>query len=99
MLFEFINVSTTCQNIINDALREYLNIFFIAYLNDIFIYFKNIREHKEHVKTILRCLNDKKFLIKFKKCEFHRKKIDFLEFKIGINEIRVDLDKFKAIKN
>ena len=86
MSFELINISTTCQNIINDILRKHLNIFVITYLNDIFIYFKNQEEHKKHVKTILRCLNQKKFLIKLEKYEFHQQKIDFFKFKIRIEK-------------
>ena len=99
MSFEFINVSTTCQNTINDTLKEHLNIFVIAYLNDIFIYFKDLKNHKKHVKTILQCLNKKKFLIKFEKCEFHQQEVDFLEFKIEIIKIEIDLDKLNSIKN
>ena len=38
MSFEFINAFATCQKIINDALREYLNDFVIIYLNDILVY-------------------------------------------------------------
>ena len=35
MSFELINVSTICQEMINDALREHLNVFVIAYFDDI----------------------------------------------------------------
>ena len=80
MSFKFINISTICQNTINDVLKKYLNIFVIAYLNNIFIYFKNLKKHKKHVKVILRYLNKKIFLIKFEKCKFHQRKVDFLEF-------------------
>ena len=37
----------------NDILFDYLNVFYIAYLDDILIYSKNILEHKEHVKKVL----------------------------------------------
>ena len=98
ILFELINASTTCQDTINDALRKHLNIFAIIYLNDILIYFKNQKEYKKHVKTILRCLNQKEFLIKLKKCEFHQQEIDFLKFKVKIKEIKIDFDKLKSMK-
>ena len=80
MLFELINVSITCQNTINDVLKKHLNVFVITYLNDIFIYFKNLKEHKEHVKILLKCFDKKKFLIKLEKCKFHHQEINFLEF-------------------
>ena len=40
MSFELINISTSCQELLNDTLRKYLNIFVIVYLNDILIFFK-----------------------------------------------------------
>ena len=49
MSFELINTSTTCQEMINDALREHLNVFVIAYLDDILIYSKVLSKHKQHV--------------------------------------------------
>ena len=59
MSFEFINVSTTCQEIINDALKKYLNVFVIIYLNDILIFSRIIKEHVKHIFTILNCLKKK----------------------------------------
>ena len=71
MSFEFINASTICQDTINDVLKKYLNIFVIAYSNNIFIYLKNLKKHKKHVETMLRYFDQKEFLIKLEKCEFH----------------------------
>ena len=98
MSFELINVSTTCQEIINDALRQYLNIFVIAYLNDIMIYSITLKEHVQHVSQILECLNQRNLRLKLEKCEFHREKVDFLEFVVERHEIRINSKKIKAIK-
>ena len=97
MSFKLINVSTTCQDMINNVLKKYLNIFVIIYLNNIFIYLKNLKKFKKHIKIILQCLNKKEFLIKFEKCEFHQQKVDFFKFKIKINDIKIDFDKLKLI--
>ena len=37
----------------NDVLFEYLNVFYIAYLDNILIYSKDLREHETHVKLVL----------------------------------------------
>ncbi len=71
MSFELTNVSTTCQKIINDILRQYLNQFVIAYLNDIIIYSKILKEHVNYVFKVLKCLNIKNLHFKSKKCEFY----------------------------
>ena len=98
MLFGLINASTTCQEMINDALREHLNVFVIAYLDDILIYFKTLKKHEQHVKTMLRCLKQRQLLFKLEKCEFHRFNVEFLEFVIKIEKVRMNSTKFKAIE-
>jgi hypothetical protein len=98
MSFEFTNVSTSCQELINNALRKHLNIFVIVYLNDILIYSKNLAEHTQHVKKILNCLDRYDLKMKSEKCSWHKKKIDFLEFIVRRNEIRMNSNKIKTIE-
>jgi len=98
MSFELINASTTCQKMINDALRQYLNIFVIAYLNDIMIYLITLKEHVQHVFQVLKCLNQRNLHLKSKKCEFHQEEVDFLEFVVERHEIRMNSKKIKTVK-
>ena len=56
MSFKFINTLVTCQQMINDAFKNLLNITVIAYLNDIFIYLKNFIKYEKHVKQIFKHL-------------------------------------------
>jgi len=98
MSFELTNASTTCQEIINDALRQHLNRFVIAYLNDIMIYLKILKEHINHVFKVLKCLNKKNLHLKLEKCEFHQEEVNFLEFVVRRYEVRMNLKKLRAIK-
>ena len=99
MSFELINVSTICQEMINDALREHLNVFVVAYFDDILIYFKTLIELKQHVRTMLQCLEQKQLLFKLEKYEFHKFEIEFFEFVIEIQRVRINSTKIKTIKN
>jgi hypothetical protein len=45
MLFNLINAPTSFQTLINDILRKYLDIFVVAYLDDILIYSTNEKNH------------------------------------------------------
>ena len=45
MLFDLTNASVTYQELINNALRKYLNIFIIVYLNDIIIFSKTYKKY------------------------------------------------------
>jgi hypothetical protein len=98
MSFGLTNASTTCQEMINDALRQYLNQFVIAYLDDIMIYSKILKEHVSHVFKVLECLNKRNLYLKPKKCEFHREEVDFLEFVVERHKVRMNLKKLQAIK-
>ena len=90
MSFELINASATCQELINNILQEHLNIFVIAYLNDILIYFKTEEKHIEHVNIVLELLMQRNLLFKSKKCKFHKKEMNFLNFIVGNDTIRTN---------
>ncbi len=83
---------------INDALQQYLNRFVITYLNDIMIYLNILKKHISHISKILKCLNRRNLHLKPKKCEFHWEKVDFLEFVVERHEVRMNLEKLRAIK-
>ncbi|EKD19704.1 hypothetical protein MBM_01656 [Drepanopeziza brunnea f. sp. 'multigermtubi' MB_m1] len=56
--FGLTNRPATFQRFINDILMEHLDDFCSAYLDDILIYSTNELEHTEHIKKIMRILND-----------------------------------------
>ena len=57
-------------------LKEHLNEFVIAYLNDIIIYLDLEEEYKKHIKWVLKKLYNENIPIAIKKCKFHTKKTD-----------------------
>jgi len=97
MLFGLTNAPASCQRIINNQLHEYLDVFVIAYLDDILIYSKNKNKHIQHVKKILAKLRMAKLLLKPKKCKFHQKETHFLGFIVRRHKIRINLAKVEAI--
>jgi hypothetical protein len=56
MLFRLTNAPATYQALINNMLREHLNIFIIAYLDNILIYSQSEEEHRKYVRTVLKLL-------------------------------------------
>ena len=75
MPFGLTNAPASFQRLINNALREYLDVFATAYLDDIVIYSENEWEHKEHVRKVLSKLKEWNLRLKLKKCSFGVKKI------------------------
>jgi hypothetical protein len=78
MLFRITGAPATFQRYINKALQEYLNIFCIAYLNNILIYRRIRSEHKEHLRIVLRALRSAGLYAKSSKCEFFVSEMKFL---------------------
>jgi hypothetical protein len=52
-LFGLTRAPATFQRFINDSLRDYLDQFCSAYLDDILIYSKTREEYEEHVRKVL----------------------------------------------
>ena len=97
MLFKLTNASAIFQKLINHVLYDHLNEFVIAYLNNILIYFKNEENHKKHIKKILRRLQEKKLYFKLEKCKFHKQQIEYLEYIITIEKLKMNSEKIKAV--
>jgi hypothetical protein len=57
MPFRLTNALATFQELINNVLRAHLDIFVVAYLDNILVYSKNKEDYVKHVCTVLRCLD------------------------------------------
>jgi hypothetical protein len=53
MLFRLTNTPATCQALINNVLQEYLDIFIIIYLDNIFIFSKSKVKYIDYIKLVL----------------------------------------------
>ena len=99
MLFNLYNEFISFQKYINNILREHLNKFYTAYLNDILIYFDNELKHEIHVKLILRKLQEADLQINIIKCKFYITQVSYLELIIIIEKIKMNSSKINIIVN
>jgi len=79
------------------VLFKYLHQFYQIYLNDIIIYSKILKKHKQHVWLILNKLREADLQININKCKFHVQKTIFLELLILIKELKMNLQKMQAV--
>lgn len=99
MPFGLTNAPATFQSVINNALREYLDVFVTAYLDDVLVYSKGtLEEHIEHVKKVLAKLKEYDLLVQPEKCEFHVTRTEFLGFIVSREGIEMDPSKTKAVQ-
>ncbi len=99
ILFKLINELTFYQHYMNNVLFKYLHQFCQIYLNDIIIYSKILKKHKQHVWLILSKLREADLQINIDKCKFHVQKIIFLELLMSIKKLKMNSRKcYKRIK-
>jgi hypothetical protein len=99
MSFGLINALTTFQSYINQALKGYLDITSIAFLDDIMMYNKKVKDHIEHIKQVLECLRQFSLYIKLSKCLFNIIEVDFLSYVMEVAGISMDLRKVATIRD
>ncbi len=97
MLFKLINESMFYQHYINDVLFEYLHQFCQIYLDDIIIYSKILKKHKQHVRLILNRLREADLQIDINKCKFHVQIIIFLKLLMSIERLKMNSRKIQAV--
>ncbi|KAI0992309.1 hypothetical protein K3495_g15877, partial [Podosphaera aphanis] len=99
--FGLANAPSTFQKYINWTLREYLDNFCSAYVDDILIYSSGSKmEHQEHVRKVLQRLRVAGLQIDIDKCEFETKRTKYLGFIIEAGKgLQMDPEKIEAIKN
>jgi Reverse transcriptase (RNA-dependent DNA polymerase) len=99
MLFSLINASATFQLYINEALRGYLDIFYITYLNDIIVYSERVEDYEKHVRKVLERLRQYSLYTKLSKYLFSIEELEFLGYIIGILGISMDYRRVATIRD
>ena len=97
MPFGLTNAPTIFQHLMNNIFREFLDNFVVCYLNDILIYSKDIKEHKEHVRLVLDKLRSAGLYAKLEKCNFHQSQVEFLRYIVSCDGISMDQKKIQAV--
>ncbi len=95
--FELINESTFFQQYMNDVLWDFLNDFCQVYLDDILIYSKTRKKHKDHVKLVLSQLREAELQMNIWKCKFNVEETVFLEIIVSELDLRMNFSKVTVI--
>src|SRR5271168_1756144 len=97
--FGLANAPSTFQKYINWALKDYLDEFCSAYVDDILIYSSGSRaEHQNHVRKVLQRLREAGLQVDIDKSGFEVQSTKYLGFIIEAGKgVRMDPEKVKAI--
>jgi hypothetical protein len=99
MPFGLSNVPATFQARINEVLHLYLDIFCIAYIDDILVYSDDLTSYRQHVRLVVEVLRDAGLQLDVKKCEFEVTEVTYLGMIVSTDSVRMDPAKVIAITN
>lgn len=97
MPFGLTNAPAIFMDLMNWIFHEYLDGFVLVFIDDILIYSKDHRQHKEHLRIMLETLRKERLYAKFSKCEFWLQEVMFLGHIVLAEGIKVDPAKVEAI--
>ncbi len=95
--FELTNESIFFQQYMNDVLWNFLNDFCQVYLDDILIYSKTRKKHRDHVKLVLRWLREAELQMNIWKCKFNVEETVFLEVIVSELDLHMNFSKMTVI--
>jgi hypothetical protein len=81
----------------NNILFDYLDNFYITYLNNILIYSNDPLKYKIYIRLVLQKLYDIRLQTDIKKYKFNITRIKYLGFIILINNILINLEKISIV--
>lgn len=97
MTFGLCNAGQTFQRFMHMVLRGLP--FVIVYLDDILIFSKSSKEHREHLKIVLQRLRDYGLIINLEKCVFGKSQVKFLGHLINSQGVQPLPEKVEAIRS
>jgi hypothetical protein len=99
MSFGLTNTLAYFMYLMNKVFMEYLDKFFVVFIDDIVIFSKTEEEHEKHLRLVLEKPRSNKLYAKFSKCEFWLTKITLLGHVISAGGVSVDPGKIKDVLN
>jgi hypothetical protein len=99
MSFGVTNAPAYFMYLMNKVFMEYLDKFFVVFIDDIRIFSRMMEEFEEHLRLVLEKLRSNQLYAKFSKCEFWLTEVAFLGHVIFAGGVSVDPGKVKDVLN
>jgi len=83
----------------NEILSDYLDIFCMAYLDDILVFSSDEETQRKHVGAVITRVRNTGLTLKASKCEFHAMETEYLGYVISPERLRMDEEKIRTIRD
>jgi hypothetical protein len=97
MSFGWTNALAYFMYLMHKVSMEYLDNFFVVFIDYILVYSRSEEEHEEHVRLALQKLRENRLYAELSKCEFWMKQVAFLGHVISKGGISVDPSKVQDV--
>ena len=98
MFFRLMNSPATFQAMINELLRDLINIGkIVAFIDDVIVGTETEEGHDKLVAEVIRRLEENDLYVKPEKCKWKVREIGFLEVVIGLDRIKMEEEKVKGV--
>ena len=98
MFFGLTNSPATFQVIINELLRDLINMEKVAvFIDDVIVGMEDKEEHDELVAEIIKRLEENDLYVKLEKCKWNGREVGFLGVVIGPEGIKIEEEKVKEV--
>ena len=98
MFFRLMNSPATFQAMINELLRNLINIGNVAaFIDDVIVGTETEEGHDKLVAEVIRRLEENDLYVKPEKCKWKVREIGFLGVVIGLDRIKMEEEKVKGV--
>ena len=97
MPFGLTNAPSTFQDMMNHVISDMITLGLLVYMDDFLIYVKTEKEHDQRVREVLRRLQENRLAVSPDKCVWKTQEVEFLEYVIGQEEIKMAKGKVEAV--
>ena len=98
MFFRLMNSPATFQAMINELLRDLINIGkIVAFIDDVIVGTETEEGHDKLVAEVIRRLEENDLYVKPEKCKWKVREIGFLGVVIGLDRIKMEEEKVKGV--
>ena len=69
----------------------------VVFVDHILVYSNSKEDHEDHLRIILHALRNHRLYAKFRKCEFWRIEVRFLDHVVSASGVSMDLEKVEVV--